>query len=167
MSEFDLKYLITVLISIDILLMAVCVFLILKIRLIPKTEVFERGIKIFESMIGDADEVSGQFQEQIRIKYSQIKNLSVQLDNRIDSLNIMLNRADILLSEGKSVPKVNLPAGSILNRQNEIVELAGKGCSVEEIANRLLISKGEIKLILDLNFAAQGDRLKAKGEKHA
>jgi len=167
MSEFDLKYLITVLISIDILLMAVCVFLILKIRLIPKTEVFERGIKIFESMIGDADEVSGQFQEQIRIKYSQIKNLSVQLDNRIDSLNIMLNRADILLSEGKSVPKVNLPAGSILNRQNEIIELAGKGCSVEEIANRLLISKGEIKLILDLNLATQGDKLKDEREKHA
>ena len=167
MSEFDLKYLITILISIDILLMAVCVFLILKIRLIPKTEVFERGIKIFESMLGDADEVSGQFQEHIRIKYSLIKNLSVQLDNRIDRLNVLLNRADILLSEGRSVPKVNPPPGSILNRQNEIVELAGKGCSVEEIANRLLIPKGEIKLILDLNAATQGDRLKTEGEKHA
>ena len=55
----------------------------------------------------------------------------------------------------------------LLNRQNEIVELAGKGCSVEEIANRLLIPKGEIKLILDLNAATQGDRLKTEGEKYA
>lgn len=151
MSAFDLKYLIIVLIGIDILLMAVCVFLILKIRLIPKTEVFERGIKLFESMLGDADEVSGQFQEEIRIKYSLIKKLSVELDSRIDRLNVLLNRADILLSDDRAVPQANLPAGSILHRQNEIVELAGKGCSVEEIANRLLIPKGEVKLILDLN----------------
>jgi hypothetical protein len=164
---FELKYLIIVLISIDILLMVVCVLLILKIRLIPKKEIFEQGIKLFESMLSDADEVSGQFQEEISIKYSLLKKLSLQLDNRIDSLNVLLNRADILLSEGKSVPKGNHPAGSILNRQKEIVELAVKGCSVEEIANRLLIPKGEIKLILDLHVATQGDRLKAEGEKHA
>lgn len=151
MSVFDLKYLIVVLISIDIILLAICVFLILKIRLIPKTEVFERGIKLFESMLGDADEVSGQLQEQIRIKYSVIKNLSVQLDSRIDRLNVLLNRADILLSHEKAAPLANPPAGSVLNRKKEIVELAGKGCSVEEIANRLLIPKGEVTLILNLN----------------
>jgi hypothetical protein len=150
MSAFDLKYLIVVLISIDIFLIAICVFLILKIRLIPKTEIFEHGIKLFESMLGDADEVSGQFQEQIRIKNSLIKKLNVQLDSRIDSLNVLLNRADILLSDDKAARQANLPVGSILHRQNEIVELAGKGCSVEEIANRLLIPKGEVKLILDL-----------------
>jgi len=151
MPSFDLKYLIVVLITIDILLIAVCVFLILKIRLIPKTEVFEHGIRLFESMLGDADEVSGQFQEQIKIKYSLIKKLSVQLDSRIDRLNVLLNRADILLSDDRAVRQDNLHDGSILHRQNEIVELAGKGCSVEEIANRLLIPKGEVKLILDLN----------------
>ncbi|MBU2621901.1 MAG: hypothetical protein KKD92_06245 [Proteobacteria bacterium] len=151
MSVFDLKYLIVVLISIDIILLAVCVFLILKIRLIPKTEVFERGIKLFESMLGDADEVSEQFQEQIRIKYSLIKKLSEQLDSRIDRLNILLNRVGILLSDNEAAPLSNPPAGSIIHRQNEILELAEKGCSVEEIADRLLISKGEIKLILDLN----------------
>lgn len=151
MSVFDLKYLIVVLISIDIILLAICVFLIHKIRLIPKTEVFEHGIKLFESMLGDADEVSGQFQEQIRIKYSVIKKLSVQLDSRIYKLNVLLNRADILLSHEKAAQLANTPAGSVLNRKKEIVELVGKGCSVEEIANRLLIPKGEVTLILNLN----------------
>ena len=164
---FDLKYLIVILISIDIVLMVICVFLIRKIRLIPKAEVFAQGIGLFESLLGDADKVSGQFHKQIRIENSLIKKLSIQLDNRIDSLNVLLNRADILLSDDRAVQRANLPAGSILHRQNEIVELAGKGCSVEEIANRLFIPKGEVKLILDLNVTTQGDRPKAEGKKHA
>ncbi len=147
---FDLKYLIVILISIDIVLMVICVFLIRKIRLIPKAEVFAQGISLFESLLGDADKVSGQFKEQIRMKYNLIKKLSVQLDNRIDRLNFMLNRADTLLADDKGIPQANKPAESFSHRKNEIVELAGKGCNVEEIANRLLIPKGEVKLVLDL-----------------
>lgn len=164
---FDLKYLIVILISIDIVLMVICVFLIRKIRLIPKAEVFAQGISLFESLLGDADKVSGQFKEQIRMKYNLIKKLSVQLDNRIDRLNFMLNRADTLLADDKGIPQANKPAESFSHRKNEIVELAGKGCNVEEIANRLLIPKGEVKLVLDLNVTTQGDRLKAEGKKHA
>lgn len=156
---FDLKYLIVILISIDIVLMVICVFLIRKIRLIPKAEVFAQGINLFESLLGDADKVSGQFKEQIRMKHNLIKKLSVQLDNRIDRLNVILNRADTLLADDKGIPQANKPAESFLHRQNGIVELAGKGCNVEEIANRLLIPKGEVKLVLDINVTNQGDRL--------
>lgn len=162
---FDLKYLIVILISIDIVLMAICIFLIRKIRLIPKAEVFEQGISLFESLLGDADKVSGQFKEQIRMKYNLIKKLSVQLDSRLERMNVMLNRADILLAEDKEISKADKPAGIFSRRQNEIVELAGKGCSVEEIANRLLIPKGEVKLVLDLNVITQKDRLKTTAEK--
>ncbi len=156
---FDLKYLIVILICIDIVLMVICVFLIRKIRLIPKAEVFAQGISLFESLLGDADKVSGQFKEQIRMKYNLIKKLSEQLDNRIDRLNFMLNRADTLLADDKGIPQANKPAESFSHRKNEIVELAGKGCNVEEIANRLLIPKSEVKLVLDLNVTTQGDRL--------
>jgi hypothetical protein len=156
---FDLKYLILILISIDIVLMVICVFLIRKIRLIPKAEVFAQGISLFESLLGDADKVSGQFKEQIRMKYNLIKKLSEQLDNRIDRLNFMLNRADTLLADDKGIPQANKPAESFSHRKNEIVELAGKGCNVEEIANRLLIPKGEVKLVLDL-VATRKNRLK-------
>lgn len=156
---FDLKYLIVILICIDIVLMVICVFLIRKIRLIPKAEVFAQGISLFESLLGDADKVSGQFKEQIRMKYNLIKKLSEQLDNRIDRLNFMLNRADTLLADDKGIPQANKLAESFFHRKNEIVELAGKGCNVEEIANRLLIPKSEVKLVLDLNVTTQGDRL--------
>jgi hypothetical protein len=156
---FDLKYLIVILICIDIVLMVICVFLIRKIRLIPKAEVFAQGISLFESLLGDADKVSGQFKEQIRMKYNLIKKLSEQLDNRIDRLNFMLNRADTLLADDKGIPQANNLAESFSHRKNEIVELAGKGCNVEEIANRLLIPKSEVKLVLDLNVTTQGDRL--------
>lgn len=109
---FDLKYLIVILICIDIVLMVICVFLIRKIRLIPKAEVFAQGISLFESLLGDADKVSGQFKEQIRMKYNLIKKLSEQLDNRIDRLNFMLNRADTLLADDKGIPQANKPAES-------------------------------------------------------
>lgn len=164
---FDLKYLIVILISIDIVLMIICVFIIRKIRLIPKAEVFEKGISLFESLLGDADKVSGQFKEQIRMKYNLIKKLSLQLDNRIDRLNIMLNRADTLLADDRWRPQANKPAEAFSRRQNEIVELAGKGCNVEEIANMLLIPKGEVKLVLDLNVTTRADSLKTEGKKHA
>ena len=156
---FDLKYLIVILICTDIVLMVICVFLIRKIRLIPKAEIFAQGISLFESLLGDADKVSGQFKEQISMKYNLIKKLSEQLDNRIDRLNFILNRADTLLAGDKGIPQANESTESFSHRKNEIVELAGKGCNVEEIANRLLIPKSEVKLVLDLNVTTQGDRL--------
>ncbi|RPH51311.1 MAG: hypothetical protein EHM85_07220 [Desulfobacteraceae bacterium] len=156
---FDLKYLIVILIGIDFVLLGICVFLIRKIRLIPKAEVFEQGISLFESLIGDADKVSGQFKDQIRIKYNLIKKLSMQLDNRIDHLNVMLNRADTLLAKEIGLLQAGEQAESFSHRQNEIIEMAGKGFKVEEIANRLLIPKGEIKLVLDL-VAVRKERLK-------
>lgn len=152
MAIFDIKHLIILLISTDIFMIIACVYLVRKIRLIPKIEKFEEGIKIFESLLSDADQASENFSEEIKKKYDTIKNISTELDRRIDSINMLLNRADIILSHnGKKDVQADQPAKSILLKQKEIVELDDKGCDVEEIANRLLIPKGEVKLILDLN----------------
>lgn len=152
MAIFDIKYLIILLICIDIFMIITCACLIRKIRLIPKTERFEEGIRIFESLLNDADQVSGCFSEQVKTKYDMINKISAQLDRRIDSINVLLNRADIILSyNDKKDNLADCPTKSILLKQKEIIELDGKGCDVDEIANRLLIPKGEVKLILDLN----------------
>ncbi|MBU4010749.1 MAG: hypothetical protein KJ882_08280, partial [Proteobacteria bacterium] len=149
MAMFDIKHLIVLLISIDIFMIITFVYLIRKIRSMPKTERFEEGIRIFESLLSDADQITGCFGEQVKTKYDMIKNINAQLDRRIDSINVLLSRADIILSYNeKKADRADQPAKSILLKQKEIVDLDSKGCDVDEIAHRLLIPKGEVKLIL-------------------
>lgn len=128
-----------------------CIYLIRKIRMMPKADRFEEGIKIFESLLTDADQISGYFSKEVKAKYDMIKKINEQLDGRIDSINMLLNRADIILScNDKKDSQGGQSAKSITVKQKEIIELNIKGCNVEEIANRLSIPKGEVKLILDL-----------------
>ncbi|MBU1052876.1 MAG: hypothetical protein KKC46_03470 [Proteobacteria bacterium] len=152
MAMFDIKGLVILLISIDIFAIIACIYLIGKIRSMPKAERFEEGIKLFESLLNDAGQISGCFTEQVTAKYDMIKKINAQLDKRIDSINVLLNRANIILSDTeKKYDQSNQDTKSILLKQKEIIKLDSQGCDVEEIANRLLVPKGEVKLILDLN----------------
>lgn len=152
MPIIDLKYLVMVLISIDVVLVFACVLLMRKIRLMPKTEIFERGIKIYESLMVDADKVAREFHKEVQVKQDLIRQLNMQLDKRIAGLNIIIQRADMLLDyEANSGTETRNQSGSALSRRKEIFDLIQKGCKAEEIANRLLIPKGEVKLLIDLN----------------
>lgn len=140
------------LIGMDVVLIVTCVHLIRKIRSMPKTDVFDRGAKIFKSLLSDADNVSRQFQKQVRLKHDLINDLGTQLDQRINSLTALLDRADIIVSYAAAGDAVTGPAGdSARKRQIKIMALAEKGCKIEDISNRLSIPKGEVKLVLDLN----------------
>ncbi|MDQ1330876.1 MAG: hypothetical protein QG578_1141 [Thermodesulfobacteriota bacterium] len=152
MHFYDLKYLIMVLISIDVVMVITCVLLMRKIRLMPKTEIFQRGVKIYESLLSDADKVVREFHKDVRVKQDLIRQLNTQLDKRIAGLNIIIQRADVLLGyEAASGTETGNRSGSALSRRKEIFDLTKKGCKAEEIANRLLIPKGEVKLLIDLN----------------
>lgn len=152
MPIYDLKYLIVVLMAIDIVMVFACIFLMRKIRLMPKTEIFENGIKIFESLLGDADRVVKEFHDEVYAKQNLIRQLNTELDRRIAGLEIIIKRADMLLDyEANSAQETDRRPGSALSRRKEIFDLTQKGCKAEEIANRLLIPKGEVKLLIDLN----------------
>lgn len=153
----DVKYLIISLITIDIFMVVACVYIIRKIRLIQNIKSLEDRINIFKSLLNDADRVSGSFSEQIKTKYNIIKKLNSQLDRRIDNINVLLNRADMILSYNqKKGDQADRSAMPISIKQKEIAKLDSKGCNLEEIAEKLLIPKGEVKLILDLNKKTTG-----------
>ncbi|HUU40252.1 MAG TPA: hypothetical protein VMW42_04870 [Desulfatiglandales bacterium] len=151
MSFIDLKALIFFQIGIDIAIVFLFVFLIRRFKDSGKGESLDKAIKTFESLITDADKIAGQFKEQLERKHRVIKSLNEQLDKRIISLNLLLNRTDVLLStHGKKAGESDDEQVSFKMQEEKIIALAGKGHKVEEIATMLSIPKEGVRLILDL-----------------
>lgn len=151
MSIIELKFLIFSQLGIDIILILVFVIVIRRLKSFNRMKSFDRTIGAFQSFVSDADKIAVQFNDQLTEKNHLIKSLNEQMDKRIGSLNILLNRADILLSpKGEDVGGNDNKAISSNNHQREIIAMAKEGCEVDEIANRLSIPKGEVKLVLDL-----------------
>ena len=151
MSLIDLKFLMFTQIGIDLIIVIVFIFLMKRFRHIDKGPSFDKPTKVFESFLIDAEKMAGQFKVQLEEKHRLIQNLNEQLDKRIISLNILLNRADVLLSsrsEGGEALHTNTAATEV--QQTEIIKLAREGRSAEKIAQILSIPQGEVKLVLDL-----------------
>ena len=151
MSIIELKFLILAQLGIDIVFILVFIMVILRLRSFNKSKSFAKTIGTFQSFVSDADKIADQFNEQLTEKHQVIKRLNEQLDKRIGSLNILLNRADIMLSSsGGEVVGHNNRDNASNNHQTEIIRMEKEGCKLEEIASRLSIPKGEVKLVLDL-----------------
>ncbi len=148
MSFIELKFLILAQIGMDIAIIIVFIFFLKRLRHPNKGK--SEAVKIFESILLDADKTAGQFKDQLEEKHDLIKRLNEQLDKRIASLNMLLNRADVLLSHPVQSAEVNDDPLSVNRQQTRVIELAKEGHRVEEIANMLSIPKGEVKLVLDL-----------------
>jgi Family of unknown function (DUF6115) len=151
MPFIDLKFLTFTQISIDLIIVMVFIFLIKRFRHFNKGPSFDKPTKVFESFLIDAEKMAGQFKAQLEEKHRLIQNLNEQLDKRIISLNVLLNRADVLLSsqsEGGKEPNTNKEATE--GQQTEILKLAREGRSAEKIAQILSIPQGEVRLVLDL-----------------
>ena len=151
MSFMDLKLLAFTQIGIDLIIVILFIFLVKRFRYFTKGPSFDRPTKVIESFLIDAEKIAGQFKAQLEEKHRLIQSLNEQLDKRIISLNVLLNRADVLLSsqsEGGAESGTNTAATE--GQQREIIKLAREGRSVEKIAEILSIPQGEVRLVLDL-----------------
>jgi len=142
MSFIELKFLILAQIGIDIVIIIAFVFLIKRLKGPNKARSFDNAVHVFESLLTDADKLAGQFKGQLEEKHHLIKRLNEQLDKRIISLNVLLNRTDVLLSSRRPTANANDIPHSLDSQQTEVMKLAGEGHGVEEIANTLSIPKG-------------------------
>jgi hypothetical protein len=151
MSLIELKFLTFTQIGIDLIIVVVFIFLIKRFRQFNKGLSFDKQTKVFESLLIEAEKMTGQFKGQLEEKHRLIRNLNDQLDKRIISLNVLLNRADVLLaSQGEGAAASDETVAAIDGQQTEIIKLAREGQSAEKIAQTLSISQGEVRLILDL-----------------
>lgn len=151
MSLIELKFLTFTQIGIDLIIVVVFIFLIKKFRQFNKGFSFDKQTKVFESLLIEAEKMAGQFKGQLEEKHRLIRNLNDQLDKRIISLNVLLNRADVLLaSQGEGAAASDETIAAVDRQQTEIIKLAREGQSAGKIAQTLSISQGEVRLILDL-----------------
>lgn len=148
MGFMDLKFLIFTLIGIDIVIIVVFILLIKKISLFKRNSSLNKGLKQYESMLCDAVRISEQFKEQLEEKKQMIKMLNQNLEKRITSLNMMLNRTDALLFHNRQYD--NVDRDFLDNHKKEILKLEKQGLSSEQIAHTLSISREEVVLVLDL-----------------
>lgn len=152
MLIFEVKYLIGILIAIDIVFFIFLIMLFRRFNHIRKNTLLDNEIKTFESLIRDSDETAGQFNEQLKDKKQLIEKLNKKLDKRISSLKVLLSRSDILLSESSTQ---NGSDDAIdkkqVSRRHDILNLAKDGKQIGEIAQKLSIPHGEVLLTLNMS----------------
>jgi hypothetical protein len=106
---------------------------------------------IIQPVLEDARLLAKQFEAQLKEKQDIVRNLNDCLDNRIISLNLLLNRAESRLESGGLTQGKNFHSGKDVDRlQQEVITLSEKGMSPKNIAENLEIGKGEVDLVLDL-----------------
>ena len=151
MNIFELKYLIVLQLAIDFAIFVVFIFLIRRLRFLDKgSSSLNSKLKIYESFLTDADNISVKFKEMLQEKKDIIKKLNEQLEKRIKNLNTLLNRADALLFKHRQNNQDGYVQDSLKNHTKKIVELAKEGFDLDYISESLVIPKEEVMLVLDL-----------------
>ena len=151
MNLFELKYLIVSQLSIDFAIFVVFIFLIRRLRFLDKgSSSLNSKLKIYESFLTDADNISVKFKEMLQEKKNIIKKLNEQLEKRINNLNTLLNRADALLFKHRQSNQDDYVQDSLKNHTKKIIELAKEGFDLDYISESLVIPKEEVMLVLDL-----------------
>ena len=160
MSLVQLELLILVLIATDFIIIVYFIVLTRKLKFFNSAESFDKQIKIFESLLVDADKISDNLRKVQKEKHQTIKELNEKLDKRIVRLKELLKKADtglysfnkkLVNADGKGEGDTNKTSVSPESRGKEIIKLARKGCNIEKIAGTLSVPREEVKLILDLN----------------
>ena len=151
MNLFELKYLIVLQLAIDFAIFVVFILLIRRLRFLDKgSSSLNSKLKIYESFLKDADNISVKFKEMLKEKKDIIKKLDEQLEKRIKNLNTLLNRADALLFKHRQSNQDVHVQDSLTNHTKKIVELAKEGFDLDYISETLVIPKEEVMLVLDL-----------------
>ncbi|MCW8809383.1 MAG: hypothetical protein OQK64_00345 [Ignavibacteriaceae bacterium] len=151
MNLFELKYLILSQLAIDFAIFVVFIILIRRLRFLDKGSLsLNSKLEMYESFLTDAGNTSVKFKGMLQEKKDIIKKLNEQLEQRIKSLNTLLNRSDALLFKHMQNHQDDDVQDSLKNNTKKIVELAKEGFDSDYIAESLVIPKEEVLLVLDL-----------------
>lgn len=153
MPGTELHFIVLALIGFDILIVAAIGFLIRKIKTDQPRPSFDKALALIENLMKEADETERRFGLQLAEKRRLIAQLNQQLDKRIISLNVLFNRADLLSyasldSDAKA--KAASAEATVNKQQAQIVRLARKGFTANQIAQKLSLPKEEVQLVLNL-----------------
>lgn len=108
-------------------------------------EAATKVVELMEPLIKEAEATARLFESQIMEKKKLIHSLNEKLDNRIISLNLLLNRADACLARNEEGAPEPISA-----TQEDILALYGQGLSSQAISDKLSVSGQEVDLVISL-----------------
>ncbi|MFH1091376.1 MAG: hypothetical protein V1742_07390 [Pseudomonadota bacterium] len=142
--------------ALEALLVLLMIFFLLRLRGLKKsTAVVPEEIKApMERFIKVSERLSAAFTETLRQKKDLSVSLLLKLERKINELNQLLERAEQDLSQARSspAPTADTEKSNPAAPENRalVIRLADQGLSMEEIARRSRLHRGEVELILDL-----------------
>ena len=175
MPSVQLNLLILMLVLFDVVIIAVLIYLgrriILQSGKEAKTPAMDQDpavaktVEMFASLIKEADQIEVRLQTEMAEKQNLLKTLNQQLDQRIASLNLLLNRADILISDpeigrDKQRDKQRNIQGDIQgdkqndtvpNRPPELFDAYRRGSGARQASRKATNSESNADAVPDLN----------------
>ena len=150
MPVLDLNRIVVALIFMDILIIIVFVGFLWKNRSLNIEEDLQKKMDVFESLLVDADQMAIHMKKNLEEKYRALKNLEENFDQRIHRLEDLMDIADRrIVSFDTAVHEKSVSSQLIL--VDQILLMIRQGLDLEDIAGRLSIPRGTVKLVLELN----------------
>lgn len=109
-------------------------------------------MEMMAPLVREARAVAASFDEQLKEKKKLVYQLNRDLDSRIISLNLLLNRARAYSDGGPGAPSA---PGQVYKQQEAILELHRQKMDTDAIGKKLGIPKGEVELVIDLKTKFQ------------
>ncbi|WP_300668912.1 hypothetical protein [Desulfoluna sp.] len=108
-------------------------------------------LSLLEPVLAEAKSVADTFDGHVAEKRLLVTELNENLEKRIASLKLLLNRADALMNrQHTNAAEEENAEQRISESRQKILHLATQGFSVDQISERLTLPKGEVALVVGL-----------------
>ena len=141
----NIEVLILVQLGVEVILILFVVFLLFRFKRSGHLNGLNKGIESAAGLISETDKICKTLSANLKEKKALVDKLLSDLDRRIKELQRLTNSP--APSAGREAPV--LP-GRADGPYTNVVELSRYGLSVDEIAERLSMTSGEVELVLGL-----------------
>jgi transposase len=131
-----------------------------KFRRPPKDDPrLSRGLQLLQSKIAVLEDLSDKTETQVKQLATFLDRKCKEVQKKIHEANEQMNKIDSSMEKSLDVAKIfedRIPHKEIIERQRtkayvKAAQLAHKGMSIDEIAERVDISRGELEMIVKVN----------------
>ncbi len=154
-----MRLLIWILIALDGLLLVSFVFFIARLRRVWGTvrsvEDIERMLEPLGDFLDQAGRTGAEMEENLAERRRIMARILDGLDEKSARLKQLIEAAEVTLNragrESEPPPRPPDEAAALPRGHQRVLDLAGQGRTVEQIATELSIPRGEVQLIVDLH----------------
>jgi F0F1-type ATP synthase membrane subunit b/b' len=139
MPGMEMEWVVLALILIDLFIVVLFFVLIWKLKHFDVENMFNQKIQILESLLADADQLSGTLLKTLEDKHRILQQMDDKFEQRIARLELLMDQAD-------------QTAGSLeaVTAEQQIHQFFQEGMTPEEIAEKLAVPREKVTLVLNM-----------------